>query len=294
MDMSPWDFAVIISKLMIYIGVSGAIGGIFMCCFAAEDKCYRQSVGKYCFASIFVGFLGVISNFFSQVGAFSDNGVTGMYDEFYLSMLWQSNAGEALVYRCVGFLLASYLVGKILWSTARSKLDLGLYLLSIGCLAISFSLIGHSAELTLFNQFFISIHVLLIAWWLGSLWPLWRGCSLLPLSVIKQTMEKFGVYASYSVLLLIACGALVGYQLVGSVTALFFSVYGQIFLIKLSAVALLIGLAAVHKLQLVPALRKNSNGAMQLQRSIKYEMYIATAVLTATTWLTTMVGPSHS
>ena len=293
MVISPWDVAAILSKFLIYIGVCGSVGGIFVGYFSAKDKSYRRSIGKYCFTSILLGFLGMNIHFLSQVGAFSDSGFTGMFDEFYLSMLWQSSAGEALFYRGIGFSLATYLAYKVLCDKDKNKFDILLYFVSTGCLGFSFSLIGHGVELNLFNQLLLSIHILLIAWWLGSLWPLWRSCSLLPLTQLKLTMERFGVYASYLVLLLIVCGALVGYQLVGSIRALFFSEYGQMFLIKLSAVALLICLASVHKLRLVPTLSSNNNGTLKLQRSIKYEMYIATVALMATTWLTTMVGPSH-
>ena len=158
---------------------------------------------------------------------------------------------------------------------------------------MSFYLIGHTSDLSIISQISISLHVVIIAWWLGSLWPLWLACSFLPNSKLKQVMAEFGRYASYLVLSLIVCGIVVGYQLLGSIHALFFSDYGQVFLIKLVFFSVLIGIASLHKYKLVPQLNSALQGTVKLQGSIKYEIYIAVFVLITTACLTTLVGPSQ-
>ena len=113
------------------------------------------------------------------------------------------------------------------------------------------------------------------------------------LQFLHKVMHQFGYYSSYIVSLLILCGLIVGYQLIGSIQSLFFTSYGQIFLCKLALVIGILLIAAHHKFNLVANLIKSEQGKQTLARSIQWEMVIALLVLLTTTWLTTVVGPEH-
>ena len=128
--MSLWVFAEIISKVMIYLGISAAIGGIFILWLQAIGGRFQATVSKYCLCLICVGILGVVSNFFILVGAFSDSGLTGVTDAFTISMLWQSPVGDALIYRIIALLSAIYIVVKNVKIKRFNVLDILLYILS--------------------------------------------------------------------------------------------------------------------------------------------------------------------
>ena len=79
-----------------------------------------------------------------------------------------------------------------------------------------------------------------------------------------------------------------GYQLVGSFTALAGTSYGQAMIIKVLLVGLLLGLAAANKLRFIPALRTGDPAAANhLSKSISVEWIVILAVLGMTAVLTT-------
>ncbi|PKG81443.1 copper-binding protein [Colwellia sp. 75C3] len=292
MEISPWDIAIILSKMMIYIGISGSIGGVFIYWLVIK-RAYQFNLRQHCQLMLFIGVVGTLLNFFIQVGAFAESGVAGLFDPFYNSLLWQSNAGDALLYRLAGFILVLISVTKVMAIGQYRRLFLVTFVLSTLLLVRSFSVIGHTAEMNLTSQLLLNLHVLLVFWWLGSLWPLWKACGFLSAPVLHTVMQQFGYYASYIVSLLILCGLIVAYQLIGSIEGLFLSSYGQSFLLKLILVIGILLIAANHKLNLVAKLLTNDQGKKALARSIQWEMVLALLILLITTWLTTVVGPEH-
>ncbi|GAW96573.1 MULTISPECIES: copper resistance D family protein [Colwellia] len=292
MEISPWDIAIIISKLMIYIGISGAVGGIFIYWLVIK-RGYPFNLRRHCQLLLLLGVFGTILNFFMQVGAFAEAGLSGVFDAFYNSLLWQSNAGESLLYRLAGFILALISVSKGIATGQYRRIFLVTFILSALLLVRSFSVIGHTAEMNLAWQLLLNLHVLLVFCWLGSLWPLWKACGALSAPVLHDVMQQFGYYASYIVSLLILCGLMVAYQLFGSIASLFFTSYGQSFLLKLALVMGILLIAAQHKFNLVAKLIKNEQGKQALARSIQWEMILALGILLTTTWLTTVVGPDY-
>jgi putative copper resistance protein D len=100
--------------------------------------------------------------------------------------------------------------------------------------------------------------------------------------------HRFGVVASATVPVLIIVGGYMGYQLVGSFTALVGTSYGQAMIIKVLLVGLLLGLAAANKLRFIPALRTGDSAvANHLSKSISVEWIVILAVLGMTAVLTT-------
>ena len=292
MEISPWDIAIIISKMMIYLGISGSVGGVFIYWLVIK-RAPPFNLRQHCQLLIFIGIVGTLLNFFMQVAAFAESGLSGVLDPFYNSLLWQSNAGDALLYRLAGLLLALILVTKLMATEQYRRFFLVTFILTILLLARSFSVIGHTAEMTMISQLLLNLHVLLVFCWLGSLWPLWKACGVLSSPVLHKVMQQFGYYASYAVSLLIVCGLIVAYQLIGSIHGLFFTSYGQSFLLKLVLVMGILSIAAHHKFNLVAKLIKSEQGKQALARSIQWEMVLALLILLTTTWLTTVVGPDY-
>ena len=277
---------------MIYLGISGSVGGVFIYWLVIK-RAPKFDIRHHCQRLVFIGIVGTLLNFFMQVGAFSESGLSGVLDPFYNSLLWQSNAGDAVLYRLAGFLLALILVIKLMATEQYRRFFLVTFILTILLLARSFSVIGHTAEMTMISQLLLNLHVLLVFCWLGSLWPLWKACRVLPTQVLHNVMQQFGYYASYAVSLLILCGLIVAYQLLGSIHSLFFTSYGQSFLLKLALVMGILLIAAHHKFNLVAQLIKSEQGKKALARSIQWEMFLALLILLTTTWLTTVVGPDY-
>ena len=94
------------------------------------------------------------------------------------------------------------------------------------------------------------------------------------------------LYALLAVLLI--AGTLYAMMLVGSVAALVTTPYGQVLMVKVGLVGGLLGLAALNKFRLAPALRDGGAAApSRLRRSIDWELAVVAAVLLATSLMTT-------
>ena len=156
----------------------------------------------------------------------------------------------------------------------------------------SFTLIGHISDMGVFEKTLLMVHVIVMAWWFGALYPLKKACNTLGRDELYQLMEGFGKQASVMVSLLLVAGLLLAIQLVGDIDALLRSNYGQTILVKLFLVTSILTIAALHKLKLVPNLESH-NGREALSKSISIEMVVAVVILFVTSGLTCVVGPAN-
>ncbi len=305
MGISFWVFPLLATKLLVYLGVSAAIGGVFMAYMLSQREELRSVVSAYIQLFVSLAVLSTILGFYLQVGAFSEEGLSGMWDVEVAAILWDSPIGDAVLFRVTGFFIVLITISVQNHWAQNARLyhwrkAVVIFSFFVGALVLvrSFSLVGHTAELEPVYQGLISLHVFIAAWWMGALWPLWRACSTRN-SIgnnlfLHSLMEKFGQFAAFLVPLLIACGCIIGFQLIGSLAEFQDTAYGQLFSIKLLSVIAILILATWHKLNLVPKLLGRKNGEKTLALSIRIEMIIGLIVLVATVIVANRVGPEHS
>ena len=272
-----FGLAAIATKFALYLGVITATGTVMATLMFKLDRTRRL-------AAIFavLGLFATILSF-SLRGANLTGDLSGMTDPMTLSLLWTTPVGTALALRLIGLNLL--LVGLFLGRIGAWVSVLG------GIIALfSFTQIGHisSSESALMEVALI-LHLLAVALWIGVLTPLYRLASSSTTYVSAANVgHRFGVVASVTVPILIVVGAYMGYQLVGSFAALIETGYGQALIIKILLVSGLLGLAAVNKLRLIPALRLgDSVAASNLSKSIYVEWLVIVAILGVSAALTT-------
>ena len=147
---------------------------------------------------------------------------------------------------------------------------------------------GHAQKAGLIAQGVLSLHLIGIAFWLGSFFPLQRMCSALETESLYKIASRFGTLAIFYVCLLIISGLVFAYILIVDLSLLFSTVYGNVFLLKMTFVSSLLGLGALNKFRLVPLIKMNpSIGAQRLRKSIQIEMIIALFILSFSGFLTT-------
>ena len=272
-----FDLAAIATKFALYLGVITATGTVMATLMFKLDRTRRL-------AAIFavLGLFATILSF-SLRGANLTGDLSGMTDPMTLSLLWTTPVGTALALRLIGLNLL--LVGLFLGRIGAWVSVLG------GIIALfSFTQIGHisSSESALMEVALI-LHLLAVALWIGVLTPLYRlASSSTRYASAADVGHQFGLVASVTVPVLIVVGGYMGYQLVGSFTALIETGYGQALIIKILLFSGLLGLAAANKLWFVPALRLgNPVAASHLSKSIYVEWLFILAVLGVTAVLTT-------
>lgn len=272
-----FGLAAIVTKFALYLGVMTSAGTVMATLMFRLERT-RGLAMTFAVLGIVAAILA-----FSLRGANLTGDVSGLTDPEMLKLLWTTPVGTALLLRLVGLslLIAGLLMGRV--GTWVSVLG--------GVIAIwSFDQVGHVSGLeTTFLDLALMLHLLAVALWIGVLTPLKRlASSSSTYASAADVGHRFGVVASATVPVLIIVGGYMGYQLVGSFTALADTSYGQAMIIKVLLVCLLLGLAAANKLRFIPALRTGDPAvANHLSKSISVEWIVILAVLGMTAVLTT-------
>lgn len=271
-----WGLAAIITKFALYLGILTAAGTVMAALVFRLDR--TRGV------ALTFGVLGLVAAVlvFSLRGANLTGDASGMIDPEMLGLLWGTSVGTALMYRLVG--LGLFINGLFMGRLGHWASLLG------GIMAIwSFDHVGHiSSRDTTLLDLALTLHLVAVALWIGILTPLKRLASQpTTFAAAADVGHRFGRVATVTVPALIIVGGYMGYQLVGSFTALISTSYGQTLIIKVVLVAVLLGLAAVNKLRFIPELRSGSpTAASHLAKSISVEWFVVLFVLGVTAVLT--------
>jgi len=294
MILTVFEISVLISKWVIYLSVAAVIGGTLMQYLIKGQPNLGINVAKYTFVGAVLGLIAVSINYFAQVGAFAESGLMGIFDAQMHAFLWPTQVGQTVLWRLIGFGIMLVVSGLLLHKNRYIKtFSVVLAILSCLLIAVTFTFIGHSTELGLLAQGLILIHVLIIGSWIGAFYPLWKLCSTDDNIVIKNVMDTFGRLGIVIVILVLLSGMGMVWMLFDSPTELISSDYGIAVTIKLCLVAIILLIAAWHKLVLVPKLTiANPLLAKQkLQKSIGLEALIAVLILATTAVLSSVLGP---
>ncbi|NVO54326.1 CopD family protein [Rhodobacteraceae bacterium B1Z28] len=280
-----WGIGAILSKLMLYVGISGATGLLIIRAAFTDlvlplGDMMRGQIAQLAGLALAGSVLG-----FTLRGAALTGGADGMTDPEMLGLLWQTPVGDVLVYRVVGTVLI--VVGVFMPLVGQWIALAG------GVIALwSFAQIGHVPEMEITGvRVLLLLHLLGVAFWIGILGPL-HTLSQRPEYLNNAAMlgHRFGQAASVIVPALILAGLLMAWMLVGDMWALMTTGYGQTLLIKLALVGAVLMLATANKLRFVPAMQSGENkAAHHLVRSIEIEAVIILVVLAATATLTSVL-----
>lgn len=205
-----------------------------------------------------------------------------------LHMVASSPIGSSAAVRLAGLAL----IPAILLGEHRGALAAG----GLGALltCTSFTVVGHTADAPLrpLAATVLAIHLLAVAYWLGALWPLLRVMRGHEIDRAAIVLKRFGQIAIGVVGALLVAGATLAWSFLESPASLWRTGYGRMLALKLVLVAGLLTLAALNKLRLVPAFAAEQPAAARsLRRSIVAEILLASAIVTVTAALTTLVSP---
>ena len=135
------------------------------------------------------------------------------------------------------------------------------------------------------------LHLLIVAFWFGSLLPLWIVCKREALALAAMVLEKFSRLATWLVPLIAVAGLIMAGIIARGIPPLD-EPYGALILAKIAGFALLMGLAALNKWQLVPAIETAPAKSLPaLRRSMLAEFFLIVGVLSITAVMTTFFSP---
>lgn len=285
--LAPIDGLAVLAILAKAIGYGAALlamgGVLFSIVFAnrAEAPALRLA-RQLAVAAAIVGLAVLALRFGVRAARISGMGFEGATDPMMLGFVWESPLGTAAIWRSLGELAILAVVAP--------RIGQWIALAGSGAVAVSFAQVGHSlGEPRVALAALLVLHLLAAAFWVGALAPL-RRAALSPMGA--DVLHHFGKIAAFGVAALIVAGAALAYFLSGSLGALFGTAYGLGLIAKVGIVSILLGLAALNKVRLVPALRAEEPGATQaLRRSVSWEMLAVALILLATATLTSVTTP---
>jgi copper transport protein len=145
---------------------------------------------------------------------------------------------------------------------------------------LALTLSGHAstAKPQIVSRPTLFLHVACIAFWIGSLLPLYR--SLWIPKRVGPELKRFSRAIPLPVAIVVASGLWLAFVQLDRLDALWTTSYGQVLLCKLVAVAALLSLAAVNRYWLVPKFEAgNVTTAKPLATTIGAEIAVALAIL---------------
>ena len=274
----------IAAKAAGYVAALLAMGGVlFAAVFRRDaDPATLRLARRIAAGAALAGLVVLALRFGIRAARISGMGLEAATDPTMLGFVWQSPLGTAALWRGLG----EAAILTVLMPGALRHLAL----IGAGAVAVSYAQVGHTlGEPRLLLGALLVAHLLAAAFWAGSLIPLAHAAGTVPGAAV---LHRFGLIAAWSVSLLIAAGAALAWLLSGSLPALLGTAYGLTLLAKVAAVGALLGLAALNKWRLVPALTAaEPSAAAFLRRSIAVEVAAVLAIAVLTAALTTVTTP---
>lgn len=132
-------------------------------------------------------------------------------------------------------------------------------------------------------------HVSIVAFWFGALLPLGLTCQHEVASISQGIVQRFSRLATWLVPLIAIAGVALGLGLAGP--RLYDTPYGRMLIAKLAAFAVLMGLAALNRWRLGPAVGSGPAAVRTFRRSIWTEYALIGAVIVLTAALTSLYSP---
>ncbi|KXS36850.1 MAG: putative copper resistance protein D [Halomonadaceae bacterium T82-2] len=286
-----WELASFILKIASYAVVLSAAGGaLFLILFPTLNVRERNRVVTMTLGLALAGSLLTAMAIPLRSGFLSGMGLSGMFEPFYLNMLFESVVGTSTKLRWLGLALIGFV-----W--LRRPLGYGIGALGAVLTVASFALIGHTADLEarLAGGGLIALHLLAVSFWIGALWPLIWMSYAPDTSRVARVLERFGTLAMVLVGALILAGGSVAWLLLDQLSTLWESHYGNLLVFKLLVFISLLALAGLNRFRLVPRFAEEVPGAsVALRRSIALEVVAVGAILAITAALTTFASPFES
>src|SRR5262249_32667875 len=132
------------------------------------------------------------------------------------------------------------------------------------------------------------VHLLIVAFWLGALWPLYLAPGREPPAVASRLIEAFSRLAVWVVPVILLAGSAFT-ALLGPGLSIFGPPYGQVLLVQGGLFAVLMGLAALNKWRFGPACAAGDSRAFK--RTVVVEYVLIGIVLAVTATLTMFYSP---
>ena len=283
--MDVWIIINPILKALLYVASFGSVGSfLFSLHFGKQLSEQQQSYCNYLsHKSTLFGLVITLLMILSVAGNLGGD-LASVIDMLMLQLAIESKSGVGYLTAFSGF--AIMVMAHNMKTKAKT---VGLFFGSI-VVMFSFSMAGHSQLGGVITQALLMVHLFGITFWLGSLLPFRWICLQDDTTNLSGLAHQFGILAMGYVGLLLSAGFFYAYMLIGELSLIFTTSYGNLLLIKIILVCALLFLAALNKFKLVPSLEKSPLlGVKKFKSSVQLEIVLAFIIVFASSLLTTSI-----
>jgi copper transport protein len=260
-----------LSRIGLYIGLFIGVGGAFFEAWIAPGRARWTTT----VAALGLGLLGAAVSLGCQGLDLRGLPITGI-----LTIApWHAAIATSLA---TALLIAATAMGLSIISRRCAAAGTARALSAVAMIGVGVSLAssGHAATASpqWLTRSAVFLHGIGVAYWAGALWPL-LALARRPEQALLPVLHRFSRVALPIVAMLVLTGLLLAVVQVESVRALVDTRYGLILCAKLVLVAGLLGLAALNRFRLTPALQSDSRNSRPLVRSMLFECAVIAAIL---------------
>jgi copper resistance protein D len=283
--MMTLDLVTVGIRALAFMSVFQAAGtSFFLAVFGQQLTSARFSIGRLGFIAACGGLVLTIAHLVLDAPRLAGH-LNGLWDPDLQRLAWTSKSAASQITQALG----SFTVAQALSGPARRRAlwaSLGGAVIVIG-----FLLTGHTSVHPLRSVLasLLTVHLLIAAFWFGSLVPLVLVTRLEPKPVSVHILRRFSVIATWLVPFILVAGLLMAWILAGNLGVLR-KPYGELLIAKFAGFLMLMLLAAYNKWLVVPSMAVGTNGR-SLRWSIAGEYALIVTVLSVTAALTALFSP---
>lgn len=260
-----------LARIGVYLGLFVGVGGVFFVSWIGRARAGSRLI----IATLMLGL----------VSAAASLGLQGLElldlppGDLLTAAPWKAAAATSLFQSLLMSALAMTF-GIVSLRSRTSAIAATLSAFALASVGLSLAASGHAATAApqWLSRPLVFLHGVGAAFWVGALMPLaaiaWR-----PAQPLLQVLNRFSHAAIFVVAVLVLTGLALAAVQLERFGALIDSQYGIILSIKLALVTALLGLAALNRFRLTPALARDPHHTRSLLRSILAEGIIVVAIL---------------
>jgi putative copper export protein len=264
--------------------------GVPLFLFLFEDGLPRvhERVRLLAIHSAWVGFALVVLYELSEPVRLIGN-LSGLMDASLHGALLESPFGTTTAIRAVGLLCIAG--GCLNWRRRGAMVAL----LGSTLVVVSFAFMGHTTEggQRWLTAVALIVHLVVVAFWFGSLLPLYSARRYEDLATNGQLIERFSYVAVRIVPAIFIAGLLLAAVLLPSLASLG-TYYGLLLISKVAGFAALMAIAAYNKHRLGPSIAAGRQAALSLfGRAVLAEWGTIAVIVAVTATMTGVFSPTH-
>jgi copper transport protein len=260
-----------LARIGVYLGLFAGVGGAFFVSWIAPARAGSTAIVT-----------ALVIGLFSAAASLGLDGldVLGLtLTDIVTAAPWKAALATSLGPSLL-LAIAAMAAGMVAQQGASMSLGRILSALAMAGVGASLAASGHAASAApqWLTRPMVFLHGVGVAFWLGALVPL-AAMAQRPAKALLSALNRFSRLAVVVVGVLVLTGLTLAIFQVQSFGALFETSYGQILSTKLMLVAVLLGLAALNRFRLTPALAIDPANTRPLLRSLLLECGVAVGIL---------------